>query len=242
MWHFMNKTKLILLLTTLVFGCSSGHDGESNPTVLTSDSLKNQITNTSSHKLNYNIKYYIKDTSQYSQTSLNDLYNICKIDQQLIYVSIINDKLTCIRKKKASDGATYFDATVETIPTALPLSKTVYYNAIDKGKSYRLGLTRNNYTDIEYDLKVNDSTKFKGIAAIGLCVFTDIITRAVFPVPDRIGIYDSYDMYIEKTNSDKNNKNFKSSKCRAIHLNVDDSKAAIIEYSLFNYSPILMKE
>jgi len=98
--------------------------------------------------------FMVKDTSKYSPKFLNDLRDLYPEYDTLI---LKDDKI--ITMSRPFNGMKYVPMQHTTIiPSGLPLNIFVKYKAEIENKKYDLALKRINYTNIEYDLKINDSS------------------------------------------------------------------------------------
>ena len=85
--------------------------------------------------------FFVHDSSQYSPDFISELrildrtYNTIRLIGKYL---IINESDTC------------------SIPTELPINEVANYQAIKGDTTYRLGLKRINYTNIDYDFWVDD--------------------------------------------------------------------------------------
>ena len=99
-------------------------------------------------------KLYIRDSSLYSPSFINDLrqlysqYDSLKVIDDTLYISSVH-----------SNGRKLIHALDSyPLPAELPLDKVVHYKAEQEGKKYILNLKRINYTDIEFEFKMNGQT------------------------------------------------------------------------------------
>ena len=86
-------------------------------------------------------RFFVEDSSQYSPQFISELrtldveYDSVRLIGKYL---IMNKSDTCL------------------IPTELPINKMVYYQATKSDTVYKLGLKRINFTNIEYDFRVNN--------------------------------------------------------------------------------------
>jgi hypothetical protein len=97
----------------------------------------------------------IKDTNQYSKSFVNNLIELSKSYPSLI---LISDTLFYIDNNKMEFA--------EPLPTDLPLNKVVEFKADKEIGNYLIKLKRRNYTDINYELIINDSITKSGIGKL----------------------------------------------------------------------------
>jgi len=107
-------------------------------------------------------KLYIKDSSLYSPSFINDLrlmysqYDSLKIIDDTLYTSTVH-----------SNGRKLIHSLFrDPLPAELPLNKVVPFKAEQEGKKYVLNLKRVNYTDIEFEFKMNGQTIKTGRAIL----------------------------------------------------------------------------
>ena len=96
-------------------------------------------------------RFFVQDSSQYSPNFISELrtLNVEYDSVRLIgkYL-IMNESDTCL------------------IPTELPVNKMVYYQATKGDTVYELGLKRINFTNIDYDFRVNNKLIKTGQAVL----------------------------------------------------------------------------
>ncbi len=110
----------------------------------------------------------IKDTSLYDKSFLEDLKTF---SSEYDTLKLIDNKLIFYTKR--FNGTKYLN-TIDTsiIPEELPLNKKIQYRAGQNGITYLLKLKRENYTDIEYELLIdNKSVKSGKVILPGSFVF-----------------------------------------------------------------------
>ena len=107
-------------------------------------------------------KLYIRDSSLYSPFFINDLrqmypeYDSLKIIDDTLYISSVH-----------SNGRKLIHSLYSSpLPAELPLNKVVTFKAEQEGKKYVLNLKRANYTDIEFEFKMNGQTLKTGRAIL----------------------------------------------------------------------------
>jgi hypothetical protein len=106
--------------------------------------------------------FMVKDPSKYAPKFLTDLLDLYPEYDTLI---LKEDKI--IIMSRSFNGVKYVtqqDTTI--IPSGLPLNIFVKYKAEIENKKYELSLKRINYTNIEYDLKINDASIRTGQAIL----------------------------------------------------------------------------
>jgi hypothetical protein len=86
-------------------------------------------------------KFFVQDSSQYAPNFIGELRIL---DVEYDSVRLIG-KYLIMNKSDTS-----------LIPTELPVNKMVHYQATKGDTVYELGLKRINYTNIDYDFKVNN--------------------------------------------------------------------------------------
>ena len=107
-------------------------------------------------------KLYIRDSSLYSPSFINDLrqlysqYDSLKIIDDTLYTSTVQSN----GRKLIHDLFRY------PLPTELPLNKIIPFKAEKEGEKYVLNLKRVNYTDIEFEFIMNGQTLKTGRAIL----------------------------------------------------------------------------
>jgi hypothetical protein len=124
-----NMIRLVIMLSLIGFGCSGKVDKSNKGQFEINQTLKSGK------------RFYVQDSSQYSSDFIDELR---ALDSQYDSVRLIGKDLI-INKSDTS-----------VIPTELPINVNVNYQVIKGDTTYRLGLKRINYTNIDYEFRVND--------------------------------------------------------------------------------------
>jgi hypothetical protein len=97
--------------------------------------------------------FIVKDSSKYSSEFINDLR---RLSSDFDTIVLIND--TIIIKSRPFNGHSYIES-VDTvsIPTIPPLNKRLKYKKVVENKKYELSIERINYSNVEYNFRINDS-------------------------------------------------------------------------------------
>lgn len=103
-------------------------------------------------------KLYIKDSTRYASSFINDLREICPSTDSII---VLDDRLY-VYEKNYDENRIIHSKYAFPLPAELPLNKAATYKADQEGSKYELKLIRTNYTDIQYELKINDQVKKSG--------------------------------------------------------------------------------
>jgi len=107
-------------------------------------------------------KLYIRDSSLYSPTFISDLRWICpKVDSLIIF-----DDTLYVFEKQSDGKSTIRSNKAFALPAELPLNEAVLFNAEKEGKKYDLKLKRVNYTEIDFELRIDDQVKRTGQAML----------------------------------------------------------------------------
>jgi len=104
-------------------------------------------------------KLYINDSSQYSQQFIKGLRSDVPLYDSLILIDDILHVYYTITFKERTVHSVH----AARLPTELPLGKEVMYNAEQNGKNYLLTLCRTNFTEINFDLKIDGNTTKTGL-------------------------------------------------------------------------------
>lgn len=92
-------------------------------------------------------KFYVKDSSQYSPEFIQELKTI---DSEYDSVKLIDTDLILGRSEEYN------------LPNDLPLNKQMIYISVDNNNKYELFLKRINFTDIDYEFRLNDKSVKSG--------------------------------------------------------------------------------
>jgi len=149
-------------------------------------------------------KLYIKDSSLYSPSFINDLrlmyaeYDSLKIIDDTLYTSAVQ-----------SNGRKLIHSLFRNpLPAELPLNKVVHYKAEQEGKKYVLNLKRVNYTDIEFEFKMNGQA-----IKTGRAILSGYYTYGAECGPDEYGVEYCSNQYFSK-------EHFQNSDC-TVRLTVE---------------------
>jgi len=104
-------------------------------------------------------KLYINDSAQYSQQFIKGLRSDVPLYDSLILIDDILHVYYTITLKERAIHSVH----TAKLPTELPLGKEVMYNAEQNGKNYLLTLCRTNFTEINFDLKIDGNTTKTGL-------------------------------------------------------------------------------
>ena len=137
MWHFKrhdntmiyNMIRLLIIFSLIGFGCSRTIDKSQKGQFEINQTLKSGK------------RFFVQDSSQYSPDFINELKTL---DSQYDSVRLIGKDLI-INKSDTSE-----------IPIELPINEIVNYQVVKADTTYKLGLKRINYTNIDYEFSVND--------------------------------------------------------------------------------------
>ena len=122
--------KLLIILSVIGFSASCGVDKSNKGQFEINQTLKSGK------------RLFVQDSSQYSPEFINELRTL--LDAVYDSVRLIG-KYLIINKSDTS-----------LIPTELPINEIVYYQSTKGDTVYELGLKRINFTNIDYDFKVNE--------------------------------------------------------------------------------------
>jgi hypothetical protein len=139
-------------LVFLLIGCLNHKKEES---IQNNKSLKS-IGVSKTQEKSYSIAgkvFIVKDSTKYSQTFIKELK---KLNPSFESITLADEKIFI---SSSSFTGTKYINNLDTvlIPIELPLNKVVIYKAEKDGKNYILSLRRINYTNIEYELRINAS-------------------------------------------------------------------------------------
>ncbi len=152
------------------------------------DTLKNR---TLVYQIENRKIFIVKDSSKYSSEFLNDLRGL---SSGFDTIKLIDDKI--IVKSRPFNGTSYIKS-VDTvnIPIVPPLNKRLKYKKVEENKIYDLSIERISYSNIEYNLRINDS-----ILKSGQLVLTGGIILGMEFDEDEQGMAIPVIQYIDKSN------------------------------------------
>lgn len=145
------KSLIIYLPLIFLFACSESTNS------IKKHSHKTEKDSLPEPNLVYQIErekiFIVKDSSKYSSEFLNQLR---QLSTGFDTITLINDRI--IVKSRPFNGNSYI-ATVDTtiIPMIPPLYKQLLFTKVEGDENYSLLIERISYSDIRYDLNINDS-------------------------------------------------------------------------------------
>ena len=139
-------------------------------------------------------KLYIKDSSLYSPSFINDLrlmyaeYDSLKIIDDTLYTYAVQ-----------SNGRKPIHSLFRNpLPAELPLNKVVPFKVEQEGKKYVLNLKRVNYTDVEFEFKMNGQA-----IKIGRAILSGYYILGAECGPDENGVGYCSNQYFSKDHFNK---------------------------------------
>jgi hypothetical protein len=203
MWHIMNKTSIILILSVSISGCLNSAKHIDKKFIPRTDSSLSNTENTDTIHRNISFKFFVKDSSQYNPHFIKEIQFWCSevYKENLISLSLVDNKVTYIYKDGNRNDS--IETTTSYLPTNLVLNKIVQFSTKKDNSAYLLNLKRTNNSDVEFEYFINNVTQKKGKAILSPYAYIGMGFESIIGLN---GYAESCDTYIDEKHYGRQNK------------------------------------